>query len=131
MIFDTSGSLKLSMHPLCRPLSSFHFATGHFLQRVFVQNSPICRIVNSLFVMCAVLISFAKSSMFMHGERNTSGLLHVSQFFSGQLTFVFTFVQILASSITVHHFSPPFLSAWLRLQALRKIRFYQNRNHLK
>lgn len=54
IILDTSGSLKLSMHPLCRPLSSFHFATGHFLQRVFVQNSPICRIVSSLFVMCAI-----------------------------------------------------------------------------
>ena len=41
IIFATAGSLKLSMHPLCNPLSSFHFLMGHFLQRVFVQNSPI------------------------------------------------------------------------------------------
>ena len=105
IILDTSGSLKLSMHPLCRLLSSFHFATGHLLQRVFVQNSPICRIVSSLFVMCAIsLLHFFQLGFgFLTGKEYRFINFANAAMFSYAFTYVVRLITaILAKSSNTH-----------------------------
>ena len=62
-MFETSGNLKLSIHPLCNPLFSFRSLIGQWLQSVLLQKSPTCLMVNSFAFILQSFLKFGGVSL--------------------------------------------------------------------